>query len=178
MLRAETSKAGCWMARANENASAHGRRELKRRFMVFKRAEASSPDWPPDKKAIPGTAAGTVRHRLFTVMLAASSTDACVGQVNPGSTMLGFKIMPSSTTRWEFSWIFKATSSSRSMKCSRERRDISVRRNDARTGQEETETHQVRVPKRVQAGQSIRVSGEGGEGSNAGSAGDIYLRVC
>jgi curved DNA-binding protein len=56
-------------------------------------------------------------------------------------------------------------------------RAISVRRNNARTGQEETETYQVRVPKGVQAGQSIRVSGKGGEGSNGGSAGDIYLRV-
>jgi curved DNA-binding protein len=56
-------------------------------------------------------------------------------------------------------------------------RAISVRRNNAHTGQEETETYQVRVPKGVQAGQSIRVSGKGGEGTNGGSAGDIYLRV-
>jgi curved DNA-binding protein len=56
-------------------------------------------------------------------------------------------------------------------------RAISVRRNNARTGQEETETYQVRVPKGVQAGQTIRVTGKGGEGSNGGSAGDIYLRV-
>ena len=101
------------MARANENASAQGNFDLNRRFMVFKRAEASSADWPPDKNAIPGTAAGTVRHRLFTVMLATSSTDACVGQVNPGSTMLGFRIMPSSSTRWQLSWMktFRRTSS-------------------------------------------------------------------
>ncbi len=32
-------------------------------------------------------------------------------------------------------------------------------------------------PKGVQAGQSIRVTGKGGEGSNGGGAGDIYLRV-
>jgi curved DNA-binding protein len=56
-------------------------------------------------------------------------------------------------------------------------RAISVRRNHARTGEEETETYQVRVPKGVRAGQSIRVSGKGGAGSNGGSAGDIYLRV-
>ena len=56
-------------------------------------------------------------------------------------------------------------------------RAISVRRANARTGQEELETYQVRVPKGVQAGQSIRVSGKGGEGSNGGGAGDIYLRV-
>ena len=56
-------------------------------------------------------------------------------------------------------------------------RAISVRRPNARSGQEETETYQVRVPAGVQAGQSIRVPGKGGEGSGGGHAGDIYLRV-
>ena len=56
-------------------------------------------------------------------------------------------------------------------------RAISVRRTNARTGREETGTYQVRIPAGVQAGQSIRVSGKGGEGTNGGSAGDIYLRV-
>ncbi|MEI7728773.1 MAG: DnaJ C-terminal domain-containing protein [Verrucomicrobiota bacterium] len=56
-------------------------------------------------------------------------------------------------------------------------RAISVRRTNARTGQEETETHQVRIPAGVQAGQTIRVPGKGGEGLGGGSAGDIYLRV-
>ena len=41
-------------------------------------------------------------------------------------------------------------------------RAISVRRTNARTGQEETETYQVRIPKGVRAGQSIRVPGKGG----------------
>jgi curved DNA-binding protein len=56
-------------------------------------------------------------------------------------------------------------------------RAISVRRNNAQSGREETATYQVRIPKGVQAGQSIRVSGKGGEGTNGGTAGDIYLRV-
>jgi curved DNA-binding protein len=56
-------------------------------------------------------------------------------------------------------------------------RAISVRRANAHTGQEQTETYQVRIPKGVLAGQSIRVTGKGGEGSNGGGAGDIYLRV-
>ena len=56
-------------------------------------------------------------------------------------------------------------------------RTISVQRTNARTGQAESETHQVRIPKGVRAGQTIRVSGKGGEGSNGGRAGDIYLRV-
>ncbi len=56
-------------------------------------------------------------------------------------------------------------------------RAISVRRTNARTGQEETQTYQVRIPAGVRAGQSIRVPGKGGEGLGGGSAGDIYLRV-
>lgn len=56
-------------------------------------------------------------------------------------------------------------------------RAISVRRTNARTGQEETETCSVRIPAGVQAGQSIRVPGKGGEGWGGGRAGDIYLRV-
>jgi curved DNA-binding protein len=56
-------------------------------------------------------------------------------------------------------------------------RAVSVRRTNARTGQEEAATYQVRIPKGVQAGQSIRLSGKGGEGLQGGGAGDIYLRV-
>ncbi len=56
-------------------------------------------------------------------------------------------------------------------------RSISVRRTNARTGQEETQVHQVRIPAGVRAGQRIRVPGKGGEGFGGGGAGDIYLRV-
>jgi curved DNA-binding protein len=56
-------------------------------------------------------------------------------------------------------------------------RAISVRRINARTGEEETETNSVRIPAGVQAGQSVRVRGKGGEGAGGGGAGDIYLRV-
>src|SRR5664279_4377719 len=94
----QISKAGCWIARAKENANAQGRRDLNLTFMAFKRAEASSLGWPPDKKAIPGTAAGTARKRHLTVASATASTASCLGQVNPGSTMLGFRIIPSSVT--------------------------------------------------------------------------------
>jgi hypothetical protein len=44
------------MARANEKATAQGSRDLNLTFMAFKRAEANSPGWPPDKNAIPGRA--------------------------------------------------------------------------------------------------------------------------
>jgi curved DNA-binding protein len=56
-------------------------------------------------------------------------------------------------------------------------RDISVRRKNARTGREETETYHVRIPVGVRADQSIRVPGKGGAGERGGSSGDIYLRV-
>jgi curved DNA-binding protein len=56
-------------------------------------------------------------------------------------------------------------------------RAISLRRSNARTGQEETHTYQVRIPPGVQTGQSIRVPGKGGEGLGGGSAGDLYLHV-
>lgn len=56
-------------------------------------------------------------------------------------------------------------------------RAISVLRTDAHTGQQQRETYQVRIPAGVQAGQSIRVPGKGGEGLGGGGAGDIYLRV-
>ena len=56
-------------------------------------------------------------------------------------------------------------------------RAISVRRVNPRTGQEETQTYQVRIPIGVRAGQRIRVPGKGGEGAGGGRAGDIYLRV-
>ena len=55
------------MAREKENVSAQGICALNLRFMAFNRAEASSADWPPDKKAMPGTAAGTARKRHLTV---------------------------------------------------------------------------------------------------------------
>lgn len=56
-------------------------------------------------------------------------------------------------------------------------RTVSVRRTNARTGQEETQTCSVRIPAGVQAGQSIRVAGKGGQGLGSGHAGDIFLRV-
>jgi len=39
-------------ANANANANANGNRDLNRSFMAFKRADASSVDWPPDKNAL------------------------------------------------------------------------------------------------------------------------------
>ncbi len=56
-------------------------------------------------------------------------------------------------------------------------RAITVRRTNARTGQEESHTFQVRIPAGVRAGQSIRLRGKGDAGFAGGGAGDMYLRV-
>jgi len=40
----QISIAGCWMARAKENARAQGSRFLNRTFMASNRADANSPD--------------------------------------------------------------------------------------------------------------------------------------
>lgn len=56
-------------------------------------------------------------------------------------------------------------------------RSISVQHPNARTGQQETHTYEVRIPPGVRANKSIRVPGKGGAGAGGGAAGDIYLRV-
>ena len=48
---------------------------------------------------------GDGSQQTMHVTSATSSTDSCAGQFNPGSTMLGFRIIPSSSTRWQFSWM-------------------------------------------------------------------------
>ena len=84
------------MARENEKVNTQGIRDLNRTFIAFRRAEASSLGWPPDKNATPGTAAGTVCKRQFTVTSATSSTDSCLGQAKPGSSFLA-------DSSWEYS---------------------------------------------------------------------------
>jgi len=93
----QSSRAGCWMARANENASAQGSRDLNLTFIAFKRADANSAGWPPDRNAI------AVRQRH-------GSQEAVHGDVGylfqcrmtsagrSGSTIFGFRTMPSSMT--------------------------------------------------------------------------------
>ena len=65
--------------------------------MAFRRAEASSLGWPPDRNAIPGTAAGTARRRTCHRGVGHLVHGCLLGQAKPGSTMLGFRIMPSSS---------------------------------------------------------------------------------
>jgi len=116
------SSAGCWMARANENASAQGNCDWKRTFMAFKRAEASSQDWPPIRtqprnggghgaQQAPHRGIGNLVHVLHFVLLAVGQPHSILlfadgnffhffplGQVNPGRTILGFRMIPSSIT--------------------------------------------------------------------------------
>ena len=72
-LPRQICSAGCWIAREYEKAMAHGARDLKRTFIAYNRAYASSLDWPPDKKSITGKAAGTVRRKHTTHASATSS---------------------------------------------------------------------------------------------------------
>ena len=50
---------GAWSARPKEKESCHGCGP--RAFIAFRCTVASSSDWPPERKTIPGTAAGTCR---------------------------------------------------------------------------------------------------------------------
>ena len=56
-------------------------------------------------------------------------------------------------------------------------RQISLRKVDPRTGEEQTQTFQVRIPKSVREGQRIRLAGQGGAGSAGGAGGDLFLIV-
>lgn len=56
-------------------------------------------------------------------------------------------------------------------------RAITLRRTDPRTGRDETETFQVRIPAGAQEGRRIRVPGKGTPGHGGGEPGNLYLRV-
>src|SRR5262249_54562284 len=64
-------------------------------FIALRCSVALSALWPPDKNAIPGTAAGTVRLKQRSVRSATSSPPACLGLSFPDITMLGLRIIPS-----------------------------------------------------------------------------------
>src|SRR5882724_11412024 len=67
--------------------------------MALRCAVASSSDCPPDRNAMPGTAAGTQLLSRRMVFSATSSTPACLPDLLPEIAMFGFRIMPSSATR-------------------------------------------------------------------------------
>jgi curved DNA-binding protein len=47
----------------------------------------------------------------------------------------------------------------------------------AEPGQGQSRAYRVKIPRGVRAGQKIRLSGRGGQGSGGGQAGDLYLKV-
>ena len=56
-------------------------------------------------------------------------------------------------------------------------RQISLRKVDPETGEEQKQTFQVRIPRGVRENQRIRLAGQGGEGAAGGPAGDLFLKV-
>ena len=71
------------------------------RLMASRFTVASSSGWPPDRKTIPGTAAGTALLKQAMVF-SATSWGPPPGRPRrrPTATMLGFSRMPSRATRW------------------------------------------------------------------------------
>jgi hypothetical protein len=77
-----------------ENVNAHGFGHLSL-FIAFKFNDASSSDYPPDKKTTPGKAGTIVLDKVLTVYQAIYSAVALSGQLAPGVTMFGFNKRPS-----------------------------------------------------------------------------------
>ena len=74
--------------------SAHGLATFNL-FMAFKLRDASSSDYPPDKKTTPGKAGTIVLDKVLTVYQAICSAEALSGDEEPGVTILGFNKSPS-----------------------------------------------------------------------------------
>ncbi|KAJ6801638.1 fructose-bisphosphate aldolase 1, cytoplasmic [Iris pallida] len=86
----------CCSARPKEKDNDHGFFPLSW-FMAFKFNEASSSLWPPERKTIAGTAAGTVLWRVRTVY-SATTWGVTLAESEPGVTIFGFKRVPSKRT--------------------------------------------------------------------------------
>merc|ERR1719229_1904518 len=76
--------------------------------MAFKFIVASSSVCPPERKVIPGTAAGTVLRRAVTVARALSSNVVLSAHSFPFKTMFGFNRDPSRRTFWSASALYTA----------------------------------------------------------------------
>ena len=63
--------------------------------MAFKLREASSSDWPPERKQTTGRAGTIVLLRVLTVYQAISSLVDLFGHCAPGVTIFGLSIRPS-----------------------------------------------------------------------------------
>jgi hypothetical protein len=84
--------------RANENANDRGSRDVNLTSIPFKRAEAISAGWPPNRNAIAGTAAGMDHIKQFKVTSATSSNAGCLLHDIPESPLLSVTATPSRTT--------------------------------------------------------------------------------
>jgi len=68
--------------------------------MALRLREASSSDYPPERKVTPGIAGTMVLERVLTVYQAISyGVDLC-GHEAPGVTMFGLRRRPSSKSLW------------------------------------------------------------------------------
>ena len=63
-------------------------------LIKFKFSVASTSDWPPDKKAIPGTSVGTEFFRHSSVLLETSSLEILFFELLPAKIIFGFKMIP------------------------------------------------------------------------------------
>ena len=63
-------------------------------FIVLRCSVADTSLWPPERKTMPGTAAGTLLSMHSIVWRATSSTDACSGASLPEITMFGLSSVP------------------------------------------------------------------------------------
>lgn len=70
-------------------------------LIALRLSEASSSDYPPDKKVIPGSAGTIERDKVLTVNHAISYGLLRSGQPEPGVTMLGLSKVPS-IIKWCF----------------------------------------------------------------------------
>ena len=87
-------------ARPYEKVSAQGRFMSPTLLMAFRWTVASSSLCPPDRKVMPGTAAGTVLLRAWTVAIATCAGVNLTAEDWPAVTMLGLSRVPSRKTWW------------------------------------------------------------------------------
>ena len=99
-----------WRARPSEKVSVQGLGASLYWLMAFRLTEASSSDWPPERKTTPGMAGGTVLERAVTVAFPTSAGVALTPEDWPGVTMLGLRRVPSRYTWWSLRALYTAAS--------------------------------------------------------------------
>lgn len=82
-------RAASCSARPKEKLNVHGTTPAAQ--MAFNRSVAATSLCPPERKTIPGTAAGTVRRKQRIVASATSATVACFAHFEPDKTIPVFR---------------------------------------------------------------------------------------